>query len=98
MAGAWQRPWPNTPKLPQLHVFLELIDVVRGREGARLDLLGIGLDRLVDRGPDIGKALDELGDPRGQAEHVLQHQDLPVADWTCADPDGRNRDFPGDTG
>ena len=92
MAAAWQNPPEPTPKVPQLHGFFQRIDVVGAREGARADLAGIFRHGLADRGAEIGVALDEFRHPRGEPEHVLEHQDLAIAGDASADADGRDFD------
>src|SRR5262245_44814736 len=72
------------------------IDMVGPREGARPHILGIVCNRLFNPRPQFPVAADEFGNPRRQAEHVLQHQDLAVAGDARANANGRDRDLLGD--
>ena len=56
----------------------------------------IGLHGASIAVAELSVFLDEFRHARRQAEHVLEHQDLPVALGRGADADGRDRDALGD--
>ena len=58
---------------------LHLVDMFGSGESARAHVAGVTLDRRFDRGAEIAVAANEFRRPRRQAQHVLQHQHLPVA-------------------
>src|SRR5438552_1882526 len=61
-------------------------------ERALFPLLGGLARRRADLVAEFAVALDEFRGERGEeAEHVVDHQDLPVAGGRAADPDGRRR-------
>src|SRR5581483_7397766 len=64
------------------------VGVLRRGKAAAADLFGI----VACGGAELAVALDEFrGELGEQAEHVVGHQDLPVAGRRRADPDRRRR-------
>ena len=69
------------------------VGVLRGRKAPGADLLGVFARRGADLVAELAVALDEFRRELGeQAEHVVDHQDLPVAGRRAADADRRDRD------
>src|SRR5262245_54298181 len=66
--------------------------MLRAGEGARADVSRVGCNRGLDGGTKLAIALDEFRHPRGEPEHVLEHQDLAIAGDASADADGRDFD------
>ena len=71
--------------------------VLRPREGAGPDLVGVGLRAVEEYAAHVGVLLDEPGHPPGaQAEGVLPDQHLAVAVDAGADADRRDGQLLGD--
>ncbi len=71
--------------------------MIGGRKLARAHLAGIGRDRGLAIAAQMRIPLDEFRLERGeQPQHVIDHEDLPVAARRGADADGRDRDPGGD--
>src|SRR5262249_16287409 len=64
--------------------------MLRAGEGAGANVGGVGCNRGLDGGPKLAIALDEFRRPRGEPEHVLEHEDLAIAGHASADADGRD--------
>src|SRR5216683_4644266 len=64
------------------------IDMFGRRKGARAHVVRIGLDRFIDRRTEIAVTAHEFRRLRRQPQHVLEHENLPVAGRARADPDG----------
>src|SRR2546421_2144946 len=65
--------------------------VLGGREAALPHLIGVFARCCADLVAEAAIALDEFrGELGKEAEHVVDHQDLPVAGRRAADPDRRH--------
>src|SRR5690554_3650140 len=64
---------------PRLALRLHPVSVLRRREAPITDAGGVVGDRAVDGLADLAELFHELGRARGDAEHVVHHQNLPVA-------------------
>src|SRR5256885_9371816 len=66
------------------------IDVLRRGKGAGANIGRVGCDRRLNGRTELGVALHEFRHARGEAKHVLEHEDLAVAGHASTDADGRD--------
>src|SRR5919198_1091576 len=68
------------------------VDVLRGGKRAGANIGRVGCDCRLNGRTKLGVALHEFRYARGEAEHVLEHEDLAVAGHASTDADGRDFD------
>src|SRR5919109_2186869 len=68
------------------------VDVLRGGKRAGANIGRVGCDCRLNGRTKLGVALHEFRHARGEAEHVLEHEDLTVAGHASTDADGRDFD------
>ncbi len=79
--------------------FGQMIALLVGGEGAALDVFAIVFDGGADQRAGVGVAADEFGRRRkGEADQIVEDENLAVAIRTGADADGGNGQLGGDGG
>src|SRR6266511_4607719 len=94
---AASRAWPlSTWRAALFRLCAKRIDVLRRGKGAGANIGRVGRDRGLDGRTELGVAFHEFRHARGEAKHVLEHEDLAVARHASTDADGRDFDRGGD--